>query len=118
WSSYCQSGLISFQSSTYVRKTAAGTSWCRISAPMDATTEQTESSTAASSLAIRVASMPWAFSQQRPLDTREFIEEAKRRGLQLDAASLRELYRVGLLAPFVTVTSRPVRPPAPIDSHE
>jgi hypothetical protein len=61
--------------------------------------------------------MPWAFSQQHPLDTAEFIREAKTRGVGLDAPALRELYRVGLLAPFVTVTSRPVRPPAPVE-HE
>ena len=62
--------------------------------------------------------MPWAFSQQHPLDTKEFIQEAKKRGVSLDAPSLRELYRVGAQVPLVTVTSRPVRPPAPIDSHE
>ncbi len=62
---------------------------------------------APSSLAISVASMPWAFSQQHPLDTAEFIREAQRRGVPLDALALRELYRLGLLVPFVTVTGLP-----------
>jgi hypothetical protein len=77
-----------------------------------------EKSDAPSSLALRVASMPWAFSQQHPLDTAEFIREAEKRGVRLDALALRELYRVGLLVPFAAVTSRRVGQPAPIDSHE
>jgi hypothetical protein len=57
------------------------------------------------SLTLRVASMPWAFTQQHPLDTAEFIAEAGKRGVRLDPLALREVYRVSLLAPFVTVTS-------------
>jgi hypothetical protein len=85
---------------------------------MEARTQHTGSSTASSSLALRAVSMPWAFSQQHPLDTAEFIREAEKRGVRLDAPALRELYRVGVLVPLVTVTTRPVRPPAPIDAHE
>lgn len=62
--------------------------------------------------AIDVASMPWTLTQQQPLDTRHFIDEAKKRGFDLDLTTLRELYRHRLLIPFVEVTSRPVRPPA------
>jgi hypothetical protein len=61
--------------------------------------------------------MPWVFTQQHPLDTAEFIAEAGKRGVRLDPLALRELYRASLLAPFVTVTSRPVRPPAPVESE-
>jgi hypothetical protein len=56
--------------------------------------------------------MPWALTQQQPLDTRRFIEEAKKRGFDLDLTTLRELYRRGPLIPFVELTYRPVRPPA------
>ena len=56
--------------------------------------------------------MPWALTQQQPLDTRHFIDEAKKRGFNLDLTTLRELYRHRLLIPFVEVTYRPVRPPA------
>jgi hypothetical protein len=56
--------------------------------------------------------MPWALTQQQPLDTRHFIDEAKKRGFDLDLTTLRELYRHRLLIPFVEVTYRPVRPPA------
>lgn len=85
---------------------------------METLTSQPDNSKGPTSLAIRVASMPWVFSQQHPLDTAEFIREADKRGVRLDAPALRELYRVGLLAPFVTVTSRQVRGPAPVDSPE
>jgi hypothetical protein len=56
--------------------------------------------------------MPWALTQQQPLDTGHFIDEAKKRGFDLDLTTLRELYRHRLLIPFVEVTFRPVRPPA------
>lgn len=56
--------------------------------------------------------MPWAFTQRQPLDTSTFIEEAEKRGVSLDIATLRELYRRRLLIPFVHITHRPVRPPA------
>ncbi|MFI7509060.1 hypothetical protein ACIBSS_19755 [Micromonospora aurantiaca] len=54
---------------------------------------------------------PWAFTQERPLGTSEFIREAKRRGLNLDLAGLRELYRTGILAPFIEIMSRQVGEP-------
>jgi hypothetical protein len=85
---------------------------------METATSRSDNIKAPSSLAIRVASMPWVFSQQHPLDTAEFIREADKRGMRLDAPALRELYRVGLLIPFVTVTSRRVREPAPVDLPE
>src|ERR1700761_8201508 len=56
--------------------------------------------------------MPWVFTQAHPLETRTFIDEAKQRGFDLDLTTLRELYRHGLLVPFVEVTYRPVREPA------
>lgn len=55
-----------------------------------------------------VLALPWVFSQSHPLSTREVISEAKRRGLALTAASLRELYRRGDLAPVVGITTRRV----------
>src|SRR5437763_1167506 len=85
------------------------TAWCRLTAHMKTSTNQPDIFKAPSSLAIRVASMPWVFSQQHPLDTAEFIREADKRGVRLNALALRELYRVALLVPFVTVTSRRVR---------
>lgn len=62
--------------------------------------------------AIDVASKPWALSQNQPLDTAAFIDEAKKRGFQLDISTLRELYRYRLLIPFVELTYRRVREPA------
>lgn len=62
--------------------------------------------------------MPWAFTQRQPLGTSEFISQAKRRGFDLDVATLRELYRGGVLVPFVYVNDRKVGPlPAPV-GHE
>jgi hypothetical protein len=55
---------------------------------------------------LTAASLPWAFTQHRPLDTGEFIREAKHRGLDLDLAALHDLYRYRLLVPFVYVGSR------------
>jgi hypothetical protein len=63
--------------------------------------------------AIDTASTPWAFTQHQPLDTSGFISEADKRGVDLDIATLRELYRQRLLIPFVMITHQPVRPPAP-----
>ena len=42
------------------------------------------------------------------LTHRPFIDEAKKRGIELDLSTLRELYRHGLLTPFVELTYRPV----------
>jgi hypothetical protein len=54
--------------------------------------------------------MPWAFTQHQPLDTAHLIDEAKRRGADLDLPTLRELYRHKLLMPFVYVNDRQVGP--------
>ncbi len=62
--------------------------------------------------AVDVAMMPWAMTQNEPLDVEEFIREAQKRGYQLRAATLRELYRHRLLLPFIQITRRPVREPA------
>jgi len=62
--------------------------------------------------AVDVASMPWAMTQNEPLAIEEFIGEAKKRGFDLNTATLRELYRNRLLIPFVQITRRPVREPA------
>jgi antitoxin component HigA of HigAB toxin-antitoxin module len=62
--------------------------------------------------------MPWALTQQQPLDTARFIGEAEKRGFGLDLATLRELYRLRLLIPFIEITGRPVRPPAKPDVPE
>jgi len=55
-----------------------------------------------------VAALPWMFTQHHPLNTSGFIDEAKRRGVDLDNSALRELYRYGLLAPFFYVNNRAV----------
>lgn len=62
--------------------------------------------------------MPWVFTQAHPLDTRSFIDEAEQRGFDLDLTTLRELYRHGLLVPFIEVTYRPVREPSKPDGPE
>ncbi len=68
--------------------------------------------------AVDVASLPWIFTQGHPLDTSSFIDEAKKRGIELDLWTLRELYRHGLLIPFVELTWRPVREPYKPDERE
>lgn len=55
---------------------------------------------------MHVAAMPWVFTQQRPLDSGEFLREAKRRGVRLDLTTLRELYRHRLIVPFIYVTDQ------------
>jgi hypothetical protein len=61
--------------------------------------------------AVDIASMPWVFTQRHPLDTSAFASEAGKRGIELDLATLRELYRHRLLMPFAELTYRPVRAP-------
>lgn len=51
-------------------------------------------------------------TQNKPLDVKDFIGEAQKRGFRLRAATLRELYRHRLLIPFIQITNRPVREPA------
>lgn len=72
----------------------------------------------ASASTVIVASMPWAFTQHQPLDTSEFIAEAGRRGFDLRLSTLRELYRHGLLAPFMYIPPRPVSEPSPFTEPE
>lgn len=57
-----------------------------------------------------VASMSWAFSQNRPFFASDFIAGAKRRGFDLDLSALRELYRHNLVVPFVYAGTRQVSP--------
>jgi hypothetical protein len=59
-----------------------------------------------------VAGIGWAFTQNEPLSTGEFISQAERRGVFLDTGRLRQLYRHGVLVPFVYVSGRQVSPPA------
>lgn len=54
--------------------------------------------------------VPWVFSQSRPLSTSALISEMKKRGVDLDSRTLRELYRRGDLRPLAEITARPVRP--------
>lgn len=62
------------------------------------------------------ASEPWAFTQQHPLTTSDFCKEADRRGIKVSEGLLRELWRVGALAPIAEVRNRAVGPgrPSPI----
>ena len=65
-----------------------------------------------------IASLPWTFTQSAPLDSDDFLREANRRNLDLDISMLRELYRHGILVPFVAVRSRQVGQPSPATSFE
>ena len=49
--------------------------------------------------------MPWIFTQRAPLSTTEFCSEAEKRGIPLNPSTLRELYRLGLLCPFIEIRS-------------
>ncbi len=74
------------------------------------TNESSARSPEEASLALRVASMPWSFTQCYPLSSIDFIREARRRGFDLDHKVLRELYRIGLLVPLVAIRARRVSP--------
>jgi hypothetical protein len=64
---------------------------------------------------LTVAALPWMFTQHHPLNTSTFIDEAKRRGVDLDISALRELYRYRILIPFFYVNNRAVSPvPLPV----
>jgi hypothetical protein len=56
---------------------------------------------------------PWAFTQQPPLTTSGFCKEAERRGIRLNNGLLRELWRVGGLAPIAEVRNRRSGSPHP-----
>ncbi len=58
--------------------------------------------------AVDVVRLPWVFTQTHPLSSREFCKEAERRGIKIDTPTLRELYRLHLLAPLVRVRDRKV----------
>jgi hypothetical protein len=62
---------------------------------------------------VAVASQPWVFTQRHPLSTANFISEAGRRGVKLDSSMLRQLYRRGLVIPFVYINDRQVGPKPP-----
>jgi len=57
------------------------------------------------SLALRVARLPWVFTQHGPADTTDFARLAKERGFDLDVETLQALNRCRLLVPFVAVRS-------------
>jgi hypothetical protein len=59
---------------------------------------------------VDIASLPWAFTQSRPLNTSDFISEAKRRGYDFDLSVMRELYRHKLGVPMVYISPRRVGP--------
>jgi hypothetical protein len=59
---------------------------------------------------VTVAAQPWVFTQHHPLNASSFIDEAKRRGVDLDISVLRELYRHRILTPFFYVNNRAVSP--------
>ena len=64
---------------------------------------------------VDAASMPWAFTQQQPLGTADFIKEADRRGVRLRPIVLRALYREKVLEPLLYVSNRQAGSvPAPI----
>lgn len=65
-----------------------------------------------------VAALPWAFTQHQPLSTSEFISQAKLRGFDLNLSTLRELYRHGVLVPFVYVSNRQMGPKPKLVGHE
>ena len=57
------------------------------------------------------ASAPWAFTQEYPLRTKEFCDQAKKRRVPLSEDQLPGLWRRGVLAPFVEEPNTPSHPP-------
>lgn len=55
---------------------------------------------------MQISSLPGLFSQSDPLDSSALIKCAHRRGVDLSELKLRQLYRRGLLMPFVAITSQ------------
>ncbi|MET7395959.1 hypothetical protein ABZS66_20945 [Dactylosporangium sp. NPDC005572] len=78
----------------------------------------TSTAAAPSRSSLDILGRPWVFSQRIPLDTKKLLDEAKRRGVGLDLAGLRELYRLGVLAPLVELTSRRVGEPIELSPPE
>jgi hypothetical protein len=68
--------------------------------------------------AVDVARLPWAFTQQNPLSTSEFIRAAKDRGVDLNELMLRQLYKRGVLAPLVMLTATSQADPQPVTGPE
>lgn len=66
-----------------------------------------------SSLVLAAASQPWAFTQAHPLDTSEFCKEADKRRISLREKQLPDLWRVGIVAPFVEIRNKPLHEPMP-----
>jgi hypothetical protein len=87
-------------------------------APKDEEKARTAEESVAVVSAVTTASVAWAFTQHHPLDTAGFISESDRRGVSLDLPTLRELYRRGLLIPFLRITNRPVTAPAAVSGPE
>ncbi len=65
-----------------------------------------------------VLSRPWLFSQSAPLATDDLITQFKRRGVSLGLPMLRELYRQGILVPFIEVTDRPFSSPVTMSATD
>ena len=83
---------------------------------LTAADKQQEEQEAVSS--VTIAGLPWAFTQNRPLTTSDFISEAKRRDFDFDLSVMRELYRHGLVVPFVYISPWQVGPiPEPVASE-
>ena len=61
--------------------------------------------------ALAILARPWVFTQSHPLTTSDFINEAKELGIDLDSATLRELYRRGYVRPLVELMTRAVTTP-------
>jgi hypothetical protein len=68
--------------------------------------------------AVDVVALPWVFTQHQPLSTSEFIRAAKDRGIDLDELKLRQLYKHGVLTPFVMITDARQTGPRPISEKE
>lgn len=55
---------------------------------------------------IDVMSLPWVFTNRQPLNSRDFIQLAKKRGVSLDELKLRQLYKYKILTPLIAITPR------------
>lgn len=65
-----------------------------------------------------VVALPWVFTQHQPLSTSEFIRAARDRGVDLNKLQLRQLYKRGLLIPFVMLTGTQQTCPRPVTAPE
>ena len=62
--------------------------------------------------------IPYAFTQRRLLTHRSFVDEARKRGYNLDADMLEWLHRRSVLVPLFRIYSRPVEPVLDEDSRD